>query len=197
MNVLWSEKLHVWKKQIHKDINFISLFPTKIQVLQPRNSFFQLFKSLSQDDNWWTGPEWCGLWCVYQLFGLILTAPIHCRGSSGEQVMKCLISPNLFWWRNKLIYILDGLRVSNFKANFRFWVKYSFTFFFSKPRRFDGAKRSKMLLRDVTFSKGKHFMWRNKFMKRVLLIRKLQQRCKWNLKNSMYKILSTDFNSIV
>lgn len=54
-----------------------------------------------------------------------------------------------------------------------------------------------MLLHDVTFSKGKHFMWRNKFMKRVLLIRKLQQqRCKRNLKNSMYKILSTDFNKL-
>ncbi len=36
---------------------------------------------------------------------LILTAPIHCRGSTGEQVMECYISPNLYRWRNKLIYI--------------------------------------------------------------------------------------------
>ncbi len=27
------------------------------------------------------------LWCFYQLFGLILTAPIHCRASIAEQVM--------------------------------------------------------------------------------------------------------------
>ncbi len=84
----------------------------------------------------------------------------------------------------KLFYILDGLRVSNFKENLNLgWNIPKFSFF-SKPRRFEGAKRSKMLLRDVTFSKGKHFMWRNEFMKRVLLIRKLQQRCKWNLKTA-------------
>ncbi len=42
------------------------------------------------------GLEWCGLlWCVYQLFGLIPTAPIHCRGYINEQVMQCYISPNL------------------------------------------------------------------------------------------------------
>ncbi len=43
---------------------------------------------------------------------LILTAPIHCRGSIVEQVMLCNISLNLVWQRNKLIYILDGLRES-------------------------------------------------------------------------------------
>ncbi len=43
---------------------------------------FLLFKMLID------GLGWCGLlWCFYQLFGLILTAPIHCRGSIGEQVM--------------------------------------------------------------------------------------------------------------
>ncbi len=40
--------------------------------------------------------------------------------------MQCLISPNLFPWRNKLIYILDGLMVSTFTAHFHFWVNYSF-----------------------------------------------------------------------
>ncbi len=55
---------------------------------------------------------------------LILTAPIHCRASTGEQVMERYISPNLFWWRNKLI--LDGLRVSTFSAKCHFWVNYSF-----------------------------------------------------------------------
>ncbi len=50
-----------------------------------------------------------------QLFGLILTAPIHCRGSIGEQIMEWewYISLNLFQRRNKLIYVLDG-RVSEF-----------------------------------------------------------------------------------
>ncbi len=44
------------------------------------------------DVNCWAGVVWitCGLlWCFYQLFGLNLTAPIHCRGSIGEQVMQC------------------------------------------------------------------------------------------------------------
>ncbi len=36
------------------------------------------------------------------------------------------MSPNLFRWRNKLIYILDGLRVSKYSANFHFLVNYSF-----------------------------------------------------------------------
>ncbi len=37
---------------------------------------FCLLKSLTD------GLEWCGLlWCFYQLFGLILTAPIHCWDS--------------------------------------------------------------------------------------------------------------------
>ncbi len=53
-----------------------------------------------------------------QLFGLILTAPIHCKGYINEQLMKLFISPNLFQRRNKRIYILSGLRASKFKAHF-------------------------------------------------------------------------------
>ncbi len=49
---------------------------------------------------------------------LILTAPIHCRGSTGEQVMLN--------FSNKLIYILDGQRVSTFAGNVHFWVKNCF-----------------------------------------------------------------------
>ncbi len=30
------------------------------------------------------------------------------------------------WWRNKLIYILNGLRVSTFSAHFNVWLNYSF-----------------------------------------------------------------------
>ncbi len=40
--------------------------------------------------------------------------------------LQCYISPNLFWRRNKLIYILDDLRVSTFSANVLFCVNYSF-----------------------------------------------------------------------
>ncbi len=62
-----------------------------------------------QDANWWTGLVWitCGLLFLSAVWMLILTAPIHCRGYIGEQVMQCKISPNLFWGRN-------------------FWVNYSF-----------------------------------------------------------------------
>ncbi len=56
---------------------------------------------------------------------LILTAPIHCRASIGEEAVERYISPNLFWWRNKLIYILGGLRLCTFSAKFHFWVNYS------------------------------------------------------------------------
>ncbi len=62
------------------------------------------------------------LWIIVMFLStvwtLILTAPIHCRGSIGEQMTKSYISPNLFWWRNKFIYILDGLRGNTFSTTF-------------------------------------------------------------------------------
>ncbi len=59
--------------------------------------------SFSLHNKWTDGLEWCGL----LIQTLILTAPIHCRG-----------------WRNKPIYILDGLRVSNFQLILFFgWTK--------------------------------------------------------------------------
>ncbi len=77
------------------------------------------------------GLEWCDyLWIIVMFLSvvwtLILTAPIHCRWSIGEQVMECYISPNLM--RNKLIYILDGLRVRTLSANLHFWMNYSFKY---------------------------------------------------------------------
>ncbi len=64
------------------------------------------------------------LWIIVMFLAavwtLILTAPIHCRGSIGEQVMEWYISPNLF-------YILAWGRI-NFQQ-FHFWVNYSFTMF--------------------------------------------------------------------
>ncbi len=62
------------------------------------------------------------LWIIVMFLSavrtLILTAPIHCRGSTGEQVMQCYIFSNLFRWRNKYIYIFDGLRLSQFPEFF-------------------------------------------------------------------------------
>ncbi len=59
----------------------------------------------------WRGVDY--LWMFLSaVWTLILTAPIHCRGSIAEQAMSCLISSNLFWRRNKLI--LDGLRTPKY-----------------------------------------------------------------------------------
>ncbi len=66
----------------------------------------------SQDINRWTGVLWIIVMSLSDVWTLILTAPIHCSGSIDEEVMESYISPNLLWWRNKLIYILDGQRVS-------------------------------------------------------------------------------------
>ncbi len=54
----------------------------------------------SQDINWWTGEMWIIVVFLSAVWTLILTAPIHCRGSIDLQVIKCKIYPNLFWWRN-------------------------------------------------------------------------------------------------
>ncbi len=49
----------------------------------------------SQDVNWWTGVVWIIVMFLSAVWILILTAPIHCKGYIGEQVMQCYISPNL------------------------------------------------------------------------------------------------------
>ncbi len=54
---------------------------------------FQLLSS--QDVNWWTGVVCIIVMFLSAVWTLILTAPIHCRGSIAEQVMQCNISPNL------------------------------------------------------------------------------------------------------
>ncbi len=66
--------------------------------------------------------DWSRLLVMFlsAVWTLILTAPIHCRGHIGEQVTECYISLNLFPMRNKLIYILDGRRVSTFSATKKF-----------------------------------------------------------------------------
>ncbi len=88
-----------------------------------------LFQLLSSPDvNWWTGVVWitCGLlWCFYQLFGLSFWR----HPFTAEHPLLRHWCRDTFlqtWWRNKLIYISDGLRVSTFSAHVHFWVNYSF-----------------------------------------------------------------------
>ncbi len=73
---------------------------------------FQLLSS--QDVNWWTGVVWitCGLlWCFYQLFGLSFWRHPF---TAEHPLMRHWCSDTFLqiWWRNKLILILDDLRVS-------------------------------------------------------------------------------------
>ncbi len=74
----------------------------------------------------WSGVDY--LWIIVMFLSavwtLILTAPIHCRGSIGEQVMECYFSK--FDKETILSYILDVWRVRAFSANFHFGVNYFF-----------------------------------------------------------------------
>ncbi len=58
---------------------------------------------------------WIILMFLSAVWTLILTAPIHCKVSFGEQVMQCYASPN-FSDEEKLSYILKGLKVSTFST---------------------------------------------------------------------------------
>ncbi len=82
----------------------------------------------SQDVNWWTGVVWitCGLlWCFYQLFGLSFWRhPFTAEHPLLSQ--WCRDTFLQIWWRNKLILILDELRMSTFSANVYFWLNYYF-----------------------------------------------------------------------
>ncbi len=60
------------------------------------------------------------LWCFYQLFGLSFWR--HPFTAEHPLVSKWWNDTFLqIWWRNKLICILDRLRLSTFSANFNFW----------------------------------------------------------------------------
>ncbi len=86
--------------------------------------FFTSTQLLSSPDvNWWTGVVWitCGLlWCFYQLFGLSFWRhPFTAEHPLLRQ--WCSDTFLQIWWRNKLIYILNGLRVRTFSVNIYFW----------------------------------------------------------------------------
>ncbi len=67
----------------------------------------------------------CGLlWCFYQFS--FWRHPFTAEDPVVKQMMWCHISPNLFRGRNKLMYILDDLRVSTFSSKFASLVNYSF-----------------------------------------------------------------------
>ncbi len=42
----------------------------------------------TQDINWWAGVVWIIVMFISTVCTLILTAPIHCRGSIGKQVLE-------------------------------------------------------------------------------------------------------------
>ncbi len=73
--------------------------------------------------------QWCIvlLWCFHQLFGLSFWR--HPFTVEDPLVSKWFndkfVALDLFQWRSKLIYILNGLRVSTFSAKLNFWVNYS------------------------------------------------------------------------
>ncbi len=78
----------------------------------------QLFTS--QDIKWWTGVVWIIVMFLSAVWTLILTAPIHCRGSNGEQVMQCYISPNMMKKKqNSSTSCMAWVWV--FYVNFHFW----------------------------------------------------------------------------
>ncbi len=83
--LLWIEDSYFsWKQWIEDTfVLMVDLFLTNTQLFT------------SQDINWWTGVVWIIEMFLSAVLTLILTAPIHCRASTDEQVMECNISPNL------------------------------------------------------------------------------------------------------
>ncbi len=63
-------------------------------ILELKMSWWICFSFCLQDFNCWTGVVWIVMF-LSAVWTLILTAPIHCRASTAEQVMQCYISPNL------------------------------------------------------------------------------------------------------
>ncbi len=78
-------------------MHIFNLFTGECNIIDRENSYFSqeqwfevkaVMMGLLQTRSLWITYINGGLfWCFYQLFGLILLAPIHCRGSIGKQVM--------------------------------------------------------------------------------------------------------------
>ncbi len=94
------------------------------QWLEFKNILMDLFLTNRQDVNWWTEVVWitCGLlWCFYQLFGLsfwrhpFTTKDPLARKRWNDTFLQV-------WWRNKLNYILDGLRLWKFSFFFLVFI---------------------------------------------------------------------------
>ncbi len=82
-----------------------------------------LFQLLSSPDvNWWTGVV-CIIVMFYQLFGLSFWRHPF---TAEHPLLRHWCSDTFLqtWWRNKLILILDGLRMRTFSA-----INYSFNIF--------------------------------------------------------------------
>ncbi len=72
--------------------------------------------------------EWCGLlWCFYQLFGLSFWRHPF---TAEHPLLRhwCNDTFLQIWWRNKLIYSLDDLRVNKSSADFLSWLNCSFQY---------------------------------------------------------------------
>ncbi len=99
-----------WKQQFEvKNVLMMDLFLTNTQLLT------------SQDNNWWTGVVWitCGLlWCFYQCLDSFWRHPFTAEHPLLRQ--WCNATFLQIWWRNRLIYIFDGLRVSKLSTTFFF-----------------------------------------------------------------------------
>ncbi len=81
------------------------------------------FINEAQDVNWWTGVVWIIVMCLSDSHsdGTHSLQSIHCWDTDADTFLQT-------WWRNKLILILDELRVSifsdkvNFGELFLYWV---------------------------------------------------------------------------
>ncbi len=96
------------------------LWRTRMVWSQERHHTNTQFFS-SQDVNWWTGVMWILSWCFYQLFWLSFWR--HPFTAEHPFLSKwCNATFLQIWWRNKLILIFNGLRVSQCSAHLYFWV---------------------------------------------------------------------------
>ncbi len=98
-------------------------------MLKKMMNFFLITHSFSLHKMLIDGLEWCRL-LVHYCDVFISCLDSNSDGTHSLQSIHWWASDvmlnfsNLFWWRNKLICILDGLRLSIFPANFHFWMSY-------------------------------------------------------------------------